>query len=242
MQIRRAHQSEASALTSIALASKAHWQYTPAQLAAWRDDLFISPDAVSANPTYVAIVDSAIVGFFQIEPSSPHWTLDHLWVLPSAMGGGVGQALLSCAVDVAAVNGAAAIAIDADPNSEPFYLACGAQRIGVVAAPIEGAPQRVRPQLLLAAAQAKPWLDAERVRQAGRGRETSALPVRKNKTIKLVAGIAASFTGLVGAILFLLQARIVGFEVAMLMLVALIALYLGLGFLVVVYRFVARLE
>jgi hypothetical protein len=39
--------------------------------------------------------------------------------------------------------------IDADPHAEAFYRACGALRIGGVAAPIDGQPQRVRPQLVL---------------------------------------------------------------------------------------------
>ena len=58
----------------------------------------------------------------------------------------------------------------------------------------------------------------------------------KNRTIKVVAGIAASFTGLVGTIIFLSEAKIISFEMAMLMLVALLGMYLGFGFLIAVYR------
>ena len=43
----------------------------------------------------------------------------------------------------------------------------------------------------------------------------------KNRTLKVVAGIAASFTGLVGAIIFLSEAKIISFEMAMLMFVEL---------------------
>ena len=64
----------------------------------------------------------------------------------------------------------------------------------------------------------------------------------KNRTIKIVAGIAASFIGLVGTIIFLLEAKIISFEMAMLMLVALLGLYLGFGFLVAVYRLIGKLE
>ena len=64
----------------------------------------------------------------------------------------------------------------------------------------------------------------------------------KTRTIKLVVGIAASFIGLAGAIIFLSQAKIVGFEVAMLMLVALFGMYLGFGVLIAVYRLVCKLE
>ena len=65
------------------------------------------------------------------------------------MGRGVGRALLSHAARLAAEAGASALAIDADPNAEQFYLAFGAERVGSLAAQIEGAPGRERPQLLL---------------------------------------------------------------------------------------------
>lgn len=62
---------------------------------------------------------------------------------------GIVRALLAHAVSTARSGGASAIAIDADPSAEPFYLACGARREGVVAAPVSGNPARVRPQLTL---------------------------------------------------------------------------------------------
>jgi hypothetical protein len=64
----------------------------------------------------------------------------------------------------------------------------------------------------------------------------------KNRTLRVVAGIAASFAGLVGTIVLLLQAKIISFEEAMLMLVALLAMYLGFGVLIAVYRLIAKLE
>jgi hypothetical protein len=64
----------------------------------------------------------------------------------------------------------------------------------------------------------------------------------KNRTLRVVAGIAASFIGLVGAIIFLLEEKIISFEMAMLMLVALLAMYVGFGVLVAVYRFIDKLE
>ena len=64
----------------------------------------------------------------------------------------------------------------------------------------------------------------------------------KNRTLKVVAGIAASFAGLVGTIIFLLEAKIISFQMAMLMLVALLGLYVGFGFLIAVYRLIDKLE
>ena len=64
----------------------------------------------------------------------------------------------------------------------------------------------------------------------------------KNRTLKVVAGIAASFIGLVGTIIFLLESRVISAEMASLMLVALLAMYVGFGVLIAVYRLVDKLK
>jgi hypothetical protein len=64
----------------------------------------------------------------------------------------------------------------------------------------------------------------------------------KNTTLKVVAGIAASFTGFVGTIIFLSEKKIISFEMAILMLVALLAMYVGFGILIAVYRLMSKLE
>jgi xanthosine utilization system XapX-like protein len=64
----------------------------------------------------------------------------------------------------------------------------------------------------------------------------------KNRTLKIVAGIVASFTGLVGTIIFLSEVKIISFEMAILMLVALLGMYIGFGILIAVYRLISKLE
>jgi hypothetical protein len=64
----------------------------------------------------------------------------------------------------------------------------------------------------------------------------------KKRTLKVVAGIAASFTALVGTIIFLLAKKIISIEMAMLILVGLLAMYVGIGVLMAVYRFVDKLK
>ena len=66
--------------------------------------------------------------------------------------------------------------------------------------------------------------------------------MRKNRTLKVVAGIAASFIGLVGTIIFLLDRKIISSEMAILMLVALLAMYVGFGVLIAVYRLMDKLK
>ena len=63
-----------------------------------------------------------------------------------------------------------------------------------------------------------------------------------DRTLKVVAGIAASFTGLVGTIIFLSEMKIISFEMAKLMLVALLGMYIGFGILIAVYRLIGKLD
>lgn len=64
----------------------------------------------------------------------------------------------------------------------------------------------------------------------------------KHRKLKIVAGVAASFIGFVSTIIFLFEAEIIGFEVALLMLVTLLAMYLGFGILIAVYHLIGKLE
>jgi GNAT superfamily N-acetyltransferase len=152
IEIRAARVDEAAALTSLAFASKAHWGYAGEVLSGWRKDLEISAAGIAAKPTFVAMLDGTIAGCYALSPADAVWKLDYLWVHPQHMGRGVGRALMAHAAAIAARGGASSIAIDADPNAEAFYLACGAARKSVLPAPISGEPDRVRPQLTLAIA------------------------------------------------------------------------------------------
>ncbi len=63
-----------------------------------------------------------------------------------------------------------------------------------------------------------------------------------NRTRWIAAGFAALFVGLVIGIVFLAARRIVTLQMAGLMVVALLGLYLGFGVLIAVYRFVGKLQ
>jgi hypothetical protein len=68
------------------------------------------------------------------------------------------------------------------------------------------------------------------------------MPKPRSKTWKAVAGIALSFAGLAGAIIFLSVTETISVGMAKLMLIALLALYIGFGFLIAVYRFIGKLD
>ena len=129
--------------------AKAHWGYTAEQMEQWRESLSTEPQSIEQWPTFVAEDQGELVGFSQINPDLEIWELVSLFVLPAHIGKGVGRALLKEAVATASKAGKTTVHIDSDPNAEPFYLACGAIRIGAELAPIQGNSARVRPQLHL---------------------------------------------------------------------------------------------
>lgn len=148
MRFRPAVVSELPQLACLALASKAHWGYSTQQLQIWRDDLTPRASWIGKRPFIVAENDAGVVGFYTLEANKDGtWALDNLWVCPTFIGQGFGRALFSHAMQAARNLGATVVTIDAEPYAEPFYVAQGARRNDVVRAPIEGMPERIRPQL-----------------------------------------------------------------------------------------------
>ena len=96
-------------------------------------------------PIYIAELSQEHVGFFLLIPEGIQWKLEHFWMHPLHMGNGHGKSMLAKAASIAAQGGATALLIESDPNAEPFYLACGAKRIGELPAPIVGAAERMLP-------------------------------------------------------------------------------------------------
>ena len=62
------------------------------------------------------------------------------------------------------------------------------------------------------------------------------------KKLKIAAAVSLSFIGIVVLIMALLVKRVITFQMAMLMLVALLGLYFGFGVLIALYRFTGRLK
>ena len=150
MIIREARPTEAPALTEIAFAAKRYWGYSDAAMAQWTRTLTVSARSIARNPTWVAAdATDRSLGFCMVWTDGRAWELEHLWVAPASIRRGIGKALLSTALQFARARGADSLRIDADPNAEGFYLACGARRIGMVAGPIPEDSNRMRPILVI---------------------------------------------------------------------------------------------
>jgi GNAT superfamily N-acetyltransferase len=125
-------------LTKIAYAAKRHWGYPERWIESWRDTLTIRAEFIAANVAWCATEDARAVGFYVLTNESDGLHLDHLWIVPSAMGRGIGRVLFEHAVEQARGLGGRALEIEADPNAEGFYRRMGARRVGVTVTNIEG--------------------------------------------------------------------------------------------------------
>jgi len=149
MLIRAAQPNDAPLLTVIAFAAKQHWGYSQSAMQSWTDDLTVTSAAIESNPTFLAEENATPVAFYMLSAEGADWELEHFWVAPQSMRRGIGTMLFKHALEVARRHGGTVLHIDADPNAERFYLACGARRMGSVAAPIPDDLQRTRPLLTL---------------------------------------------------------------------------------------------
>lgn len=138
MRIVSACPEDADALSRIAVAAKRHWGYPENWIQRWRGALTLTPDYVATNPTFVAVVANERAGFYALQIRGSDALLDHLWVLPAAMGKGLGRALFAHAERIARQAGATRMSIVGDPHAEGFYLRMGAVVHGREAAPMDG--------------------------------------------------------------------------------------------------------
>jgi ribosomal protein S18 acetylase RimI-like enzyme len=141
IEIRRATSDDSERATELARMAKAHWGYPSDWLKAWEDDLIVTSEGIARHATFVASLDGEVVGVCQLQQSDDHAMLEHVWVDPSCHRRGVGRAL----VEHARAQARGVIAIVADPNAEEFYVKLGARKVGAVAAPMPGAPDRALP-------------------------------------------------------------------------------------------------
>jgi N-acetylglutamate synthase-like GNAT family acetyltransferase len=128
--IRRAHPSEADALTDLAIRSKAHWGYGEEFMAAAGAELIFHEADLERMFFIVVEREGAPVGFAALDLDASEPLLDALFVEPEWIGSGLGGALLAAACTVARKRGVEALEIVSDPNAEPFYRRHGAERIG----------------------------------------------------------------------------------------------------------------
>jgi GNAT superfamily N-acetyltransferase len=138
MNIVRAKPDDAAELTEIAFAAKRHWGYPEAWIESWRDALTVQPEFIASHETCAAILDGRTVGFYALGRRDDRLDLLHLWVLPDAMGQGVGRSLFLHGLERAKEIGCQELEIESDPNAEGFYQHMGAHRVRVNIKELDG--------------------------------------------------------------------------------------------------------
>ncbi len=137
MKIIRATPGLAARLTGIAHAAKRHWGYPEKWIERWREALTITPEYIAANPCFVAIDGDVLVGFSAVRLAADAAWIDHVWILPAAMGQNVGRSLFEACEAEARRSGATLLKMEADPNAVGFYERMGARTIGRVPASMD---------------------------------------------------------------------------------------------------------
>jgi GNAT superfamily N-acetyltransferase len=130
VRIVRARPGDAAELTMIAHAAKGHWGYPESWLRRWEGELTVTGESIRRHPTYVAAQGGRAVGFYMLLVETAEASLNHLWVVPPAMGKGVGRALFQHAEGVARRAHVSRLRVVSDPHAEEFYVRMGAAVYG----------------------------------------------------------------------------------------------------------------
>lgn len=132
LHIRRAEAKEATQLTHLTWASKAHWGYNDEFMRAACLIMIVTEESITSNIVYVAEDEQGIAGYYELLPTDTRnkgW-LESLFVTPRAIGTGCGKLLWQHLVQTAQDHHYTCFEFEADPNAEGFYLHMGAFRIG----------------------------------------------------------------------------------------------------------------
>jgi N-acetylglutamate synthase-like GNAT family acetyltransferase len=147
VQIRTASPEDARVLSKLAVRAKSSWGYPRDWIARWSSDLTITPEYLAVHETFVAMSGDDPIGVCALELRGDEASLEHVWVDPGSQKSGVGRTLVEHALRLAAHAGVARVSVLSDPYAEQFYRKLGAHPVGVVAAPMPGAPDRELPVL-----------------------------------------------------------------------------------------------
>ena len=154
--IRQAKISEAKSLTEISLSAKKYWDYPDEYFCIWRDELTIDQAYIRKNRVFVYEKTTNPVAFCSLvhldtELKLPFcqlkrgWWLDHMFVLPSHIGKGIGTEMFAFLIDYCCTQRIGSIQILADPHARLFYEKMGCRYLGETASSIPG---RTTPYLL----------------------------------------------------------------------------------------------
>ena len=113
------------------ITSKGYWGYSQEQLEKWRSNLRFEEEYITRNTVKLILKDKEVIGFFAIVKGDSD-ELDHLWLLPKAIGKGYGNLIFGQILSECNTLGISNFYIISDPDAEGFYLKKGALKVGEV--------------------------------------------------------------------------------------------------------------
>jgi GNAT superfamily N-acetyltransferase len=128
--IRRAAPDELDLLKELTVRSRMHWGYDAELFRAWADRLDFAAEDWRDVEAYLAEVEARPVGWTAVRhPANEVSVLEELWVVPEAMGQGVGARLFDVAAGRARELGASALEWAAEPGAVGFYEKLGGRHV-----------------------------------------------------------------------------------------------------------------
>jgi len=125
-QITPANSKDAETLTELTLASKAHWGYSPGQMALWTNELTIDPAYIATNKVYKLLLQNKLIGYYSYYLlNKTQVYLDNLFIHPDHIGNGYGCVLMQDFLTRIQNSGLTSIQLESDPNAKNFYLKFG---------------------------------------------------------------------------------------------------------------------
>ena len=118
-------------LRDVLILSKGYWGYSQEQLEQWRSNLKFEDEYVARNTVKLILDESELIGFFAIVKGDID-ELDHLWLLPKAIGKGFGNLVFEKIQSECKILNITEFYITSDPDAEGFYLKKGALKVGEV--------------------------------------------------------------------------------------------------------------
>lgn len=126
-----AEAKHAELLRDTLIASKGYWGYSQEQLEKWRSNLKFEGEYIDRNTVKLILKDKELIGFFAIVKGDSD-ELDHLWLLPKAIGKGYGNLVFEQILSECNALEISSFYIISDPDAEGFYLKKGALKVGEV--------------------------------------------------------------------------------------------------------------
>lgn len=126
-----AETKDAGLLRDILIASKGYWGYSQEQLGKWKANLRFEEEYIFRNTVRLIYKDEEVIGFFAIVKGDIN-ELNHLWLLPKAIGKGFGSLVFEQILSECGALEISSFYIVSDPDAEGFYLKKGALKVGEV--------------------------------------------------------------------------------------------------------------